>query len=105
MFRKVLDGGSKWVINRIIKEFGKMLKFEVDSKNKIIYALLELKGENEPVEIKISGYEIVKENEEYYFTMSDISVSKEWMEILAKEYLHKKIKVPLKLIPFIKVLL
>ena len=84
----VSAGISKVALMWLNSEFGRygmMQKLEIDNTTKTIRASVMLKGENEPIEISC-GYSI----EQSKLHLQDIKTSREWMTMLATEYLAKK---------------
>jgi hypothetical protein len=94
LFAKIKDLGisklTKTISNRFLKEYGEMLDFKLDSKNKTIEVEIMLKGEKEPLNLKISSYKIIKENDKNYILFSEIETSREWLNIVAKNFLENK---------------
>ena len=62
MFRglkdKALSKSLEVAINLKIKEYGEMLKLNLDSQNKTIEFEVMLKGEKEPLKVFVNNYEI-----------------------------------------------
>jgi hypothetical protein len=85
----------RFVICKITSAIKNMTKLEIDSKQKTFSVKLELAGETEPLAIT-GDYQIVSDNGKTFFaTGGDIQTSKEWLTILAAEFLKgKKIEVP-----------
>jgi len=75
-------------IDEIVEDFGDVLYVEIDTVDRVLHLEVELEGENEPIEVTIA-YDIEK-NDDYYFIVKDISVSKYWMEALAIKYVKNK---------------
>ena len=66
MFKKIKDvalsKGVKMAINNQIKEYGKMLKLNLDSNQKSIEMEVLLDGEHEPLKVHVKNYEMTEEN-------------------------------------------
>lgn len=91
------------LINAKFGRFGKMLKLDIDSKNKIILAEVLLKGEVEAVKIKVGRYEVQTESRKG-FLLSNIETSRSWMtEIVA--VFGPEIFIPLEKANLLKVFL
>ena len=67
-----------------------MRNLEINSKQKNASLKLELAGESEPLEIKIGGYQFFEDNGKLSMELSNIQTSKEWLTILATEFLQGK---------------
>jgi hypothetical protein len=78
-----------------LKQYGKMTSLQIDSKNKTIRAELKLKGESAPIHVNILRYELFEENDKTYLQVGEIQTSREWMNVLLREYLTKgRLEVP-----------
>ena len=71
--------------NGLLKKYGKMTKLEIDKENKTINAIMDLKGEKESVQIKVSNYRLIQEQgKNSWFEPGTIEVSREWLNALLK---------------------
>ena len=70
-----------------------MLNLNIDSKRKKIDMEIKLLGENETVKVNVGRYKLVHEGGKYFIEVKDISVSKKWMEVIAKNYVEGR-KIP-----------
>ena len=69
--------------NGLLKKYGKMTRLEIDKESKTISANLNLKGENESVQIKLSNYRLIQEEgKNPLFEPGTIEVSREWLNTL-----------------------
>ena len=92
---KSLSVAVQTAINYKIKEFGEMLKFNLDSKTKTIELELMLDGEKEPLHVKINNYELREDGGKYYLVANDIITSRAWMNTVASQYLSgQKLEIP-----------
>jgi len=67
----------------LLKKYGKMSRLEIDKESKTISANLNLKGENESVQIKLSNYRLIQEEgKNPLFEPGTIEVSREWLNTL-----------------------
>ena len=101
LFTGVKDKGVsvavKMAINSKIKEFGEMLKFNLDSETKTIELEILLDGEKEPLHVKVNNYKLIKENDKHYLQANDITTSRTWINTVASHYLSgQKIEIPAK---------
>jgi len=103
---KVLSKSLATLINFKIKEYGEMLKLNLDSKNKIIDFEIMLKGEKEPLKVFVSNYAINEENGKYYLYAEDIKTSREWINIVIENYLTaQKIELTEKIVKILQILI
>jgi hypothetical protein len=99
MFRglkdKALSKSLEFAINQKIKDYGKMLKLNLNSKDKTIEFEIMLKGEKESLIVYIDNYMISEENGKFHLYAEDVRTSREWINIVAENYLkNQKIEVP-----------
>lgn len=102
---KALSKGLEFAINLKIKEFGEMLNLKLDSQNKTISLELMLLGEKEPLNVEVGSYEISEEDGRFYLIAKDIKTSREWINIVAKNYLeNQKFEIPENIAKTIKII-
>jgi len=72
----------------------RMLELSIDNENKKIHAVVELKGEANPIAIDVQ-YELnVNENKDgVRITANSISISREWINSIAQEFTGKEFAV------------
>jgi hypothetical protein len=86
---------AKVAINYKVKEYGEMIKLNLDSNAKTIELELMLEGEKEPLHVKVNRYELREENGRYYLIAEDIVTSRAWINTVAAQYLHgQKFEIP-----------
>jgi hypothetical protein len=69
----------------LLKKYGKMTKLEIDKENKTVGADLDLKGEKECIQIRLSNYRLIQEDgKNPVFEPGTIEVSREWLNALVK---------------------
>ncbi|HHO77205.1 MAG TPA: hypothetical protein ENN05_12370 [Deltaproteobacteria bacterium] len=73
---------------RYFDRFGKILDLKLDSKNNEIHLEILLRGESTPVEVYIKRYTITEERGMHFIAAEKIYVSREWMNVLAREYVQ-----------------
>jgi len=107
MFKSLKDKAlSKAVIAAVNLEYGKMLKLNLDSTNKTIELEIMLKGEKEPLKVFVNSYEISEEDGKYFLYAKDIKTSREWINIIAENYLKgEKIELPEKIAKTLQILI
>ena len=72
-----------------------MVQFKLDSERKTIEMEVMLKGEAEPLYVKIGRYAWVNEGNKAYIQMHDIRTSREWIDLVAREYVEgRRFEVP-----------
>ncbi|MBW2245958.1 MAG: hypothetical protein JRF62_01920 [Deltaproteobacteria bacterium] len=96
---KIISKALQSFVNIIITDYGKLIDFGINSKDKTIFLKVSLKGENEVLNIAFSNYSIVTEHKNTYFQFDSIRTSREWMNVLFDKKLsdifeENKIQIP-----------
>ena len=109
MFKKMKDAalskGVKVAINGYIKEYGKMLKLNLDSKNKSISLEVLLEGEKEPLTVTVQRYELTEEKGKHLLKIYGIQTSRAWINTMAASYLEgKSFEIPNEYAKMLKVI-
>lgn len=108
MFRKMKDAtlskGAKIAINQKVKEYGKMIKLNLDSECKTIELELMLDGEKESLHVKVNHYKLSQEHDRHYLMAEDIVTSRAWINTVSSQYLHgQKFEIPQEYAKLLKV--
>lgn len=102
-FSKIARQGKDLAVSKALEalgqhyagKFGTIESLKLDSANREIHLELLLKGEQDPITVCIKGYDIISDKDRYFIVASDIAVSREWMETLAREYVcGRKFEIP-----------
>ena len=64
-----------------------MTQLKIDPQRKTIDIELSLRGEDNPIQIHISGYDLQPTSDGGDFTVANVNISREWMNLLAAEFL------------------
>lgn len=93
---RLLSRGIKDHVNRLIKPYGIILDFHLNTTNRLILLTAQLKGEQTPISVTIKEYEIVSEEDKTYlqFNGAKVDISREWLTTLVREKLVRQ-KLPL----------
>ena len=103
---KALSKAILVILNKKLKKFGTISELKLDTKNKKIALKIGLKGELEPLLVTIHRYEIKEIDKKYYLIAHDIETSREWINLVAKEYFYnEKFEIPKKLVKITKALI
>jgi hypothetical protein len=85
---------TRWAINHfVMKRYGTMTQLHIDPKTKSIDLQLELLGETSPIHVHIDHYTFEKPphaDGAAILTVNGITVSRPWMQELAKNLLDSK---------------
>ena len=89
---KALSTGAKIAINQYIKEYGEIVKLNLNSKFKSMDLEIMLDGEHESLTVQIENYAITEDD---CLRISGITTSRTWINKLASKYLEgKEFRVP-----------
>ena len=77
-----------------LKPYGTLTELDIDSEKKTLALTLELKGESQPVQIRIKHYELVEREDETYLELGEIETSREWVNTLLRDHLTEKVIKP-----------
>ncbi|GEM_PF-693441 len=89
------SASTKFLINQMMGEYGKIINLNIDHKNKNITASILLKGENKPVNIKINKYKIIKEGATAKIILENTKCDRAWINALLKNFVTgKPIEIP-----------
>jgi hypothetical protein len=85
-------------LNKSIQRYGSMLDFRLNTVDKSVFLSILLKGEQSPVEIRVSQYALTRSNEGQLFLEIDeksVETSREWLTRLVQDKIaHRKFAVP-----------
>jgi hypothetical protein len=85
----------KFVMNRVIGKYGKMVEIRFDPTQRYLHASVLLAGEEQPIEIKITDYDLKKMGDTTILTILQASSDREWIDLLIQNALiGKEIKLP-----------
>jgi hypothetical protein len=87
---KISSAAGSSILKKKIERYGKMIDLKIDSEKKNIFIQLSLKGETEPLEIMVNEYHLEKQGNDEYIIIEDVTISKEWMNLLASDLLKQK---------------
>ena len=110
MLKKMKDAalskGARIAINSQIKEYGKMLKLNLDSKQKNIEMKVMLDGEHEPLSVHVRQYEMSEENGKHFLKVHGVTTSRAWINTVVSSYLEgKTFEVPTEYAKMLKVVI
>ncbi len=87
--------GPRFIVNQKIGRYGQMTELSIDAEQKIITATLQLKGEKEPISLRLTRYHLETVDGVDMFKVGEVYVSREWMQALAGDFLqNKSVAVP-----------
>jgi hypothetical protein len=96
---KIFDKPKDLVVQNILQYYlgryiKRMLELSVDRENKKLHALVELAGEEKPIAVDIR-YEISinETKDEAWIKANSISVSREWIDLIAQEFVGQEFHI------------
>ena len=109
MFKKIKDAalskGVKIAINNYMKEYGEMLKLNLDSEKKSIEMEVMLEGEKEPLTVNVDKYEMTQNGGKYFLKIQGVKTSRAWINTVASSYLEgKTFEIPAEYAKMLKVI-
>jgi len=101
-----LSKGAKIAINSQVKEYGKMLKLDLDSKNKKLTMEVMLEGEKELLYVEVSRYELCEEKGQFILKVYGVHTSRAWINTLAAAHLEgRSFEIPAEYAKLLKVVI
>jgi len=109
MLKKMKDAtlskGIKIAINMQIKEYGKMLKLNLNSQEKTIDIEVMLDGEQEPLSVHVGKYELTEKGDIHFLKIHDVVTSRAWINTLVSNYLEgRTFKIPAEYAKMLKII-
>ena len=77
-----------------LQPYGTLTELDIDSAKRTLAFTLELKGESEPIQIRIKHYELIERGDETYLELGEIETSREWVNTLLRDHLTEKVIKP-----------
>lgn len=94
----LVAAGAKDRVNQMIRPYGKVLEFQLNTRERTVFASFRLKGELEAIQFWIHQYELVTNKKGQNFIVVDgknIETSREWLTKLIGDQLgRQKVLVP-----------
>jgi len=91
-----LSSSMKYYLNYfLIKEYGEMLKLEIDPENQSMRLEVLLKGEHEAIQIHVGNYEYDSQNGESGLLLRNVTTSRAWMNTLVNNLYAEGLKIPI----------
>src|ERR1041385_5752609 len=88
-------GAKDWLVEKaaaamlnqgVLKPYGTLTRLKLDTRACSIDAELELKGEIQPVQIRVHKYELQEKDGCTYAVIKSIETSREWLTVLARNF-------------------
>jgi len=83
------------VINPLIKDYGEIIEFCLKPETREIHLKVLLIGEKEPIDVDITGYDLVEDAENPCIVIKKCTTSRKWLTTLSEKFLcGKKLPIP-----------
>jgi hypothetical protein len=95
LFNKSKDLAAQYVLQYYLRRYiTRMLELSIDNKNRKIHAVVELKGEDKPIAIDVQyELDIQKNTDEVLLKANSITISKEWLHLIAQEVIGREFSI------------
>lgn len=90
LFSGIRDLGIKHLLSNVYGRYGTVLDIKINSNEKQIRLSAMLLGEKEPIDVFIDGYSISESFGVAYFQPNKVTLSREWLTVLASELIVGK---------------
>src|SRR5262245_21234768 len=94
-FNKSKNLAAQYFLQNYLRRYIKrMLELSIDNKNRKIHAVVELKGEEKPIAVDVQ-YDVSIDNasDKVLLKANSISISKEWMDLIAQEVIGREFSI------------
>ena len=95
LFNKPKDLAAQYFLQYYLRRYIKrMLELSIDNRNRKIHAVVELKGEDRPIAIDVQyELDIQKSTDEVLIKANSITISKEWLHLIAQEVIGREFSI------------
>ncbi len=81
--------------DRVLKPYGQLTAFKFNSGERSAEGEIMLKGETQPVRLRIGSYDLVSEGGRTFVIIKDLTASREWLTQLAQNFVvGKRFELP-----------
>jgi hypothetical protein len=95
IFSDFAAGAARAAINSTyLQPYGTLTELDIDATQKSAFLKLELKGEVQPLEIRIIRYELIERGEDTFINILEVQTSRAWLNTLLREHLLEKVIQP-----------
>jgi hypothetical protein len=95
---KLIAVGAKERFNQMIRPYGKVLEFQLNTGERTVHVSFQLKGEVETIQFWVQEYNLIKDKSGQTFIVvdgKDIETSREWLTKLITDQLgQQRVLVP-----------
>jgi hypothetical protein len=94
---RFISARIKQELNVQLVRYGQVLEVKLNTREQSVEVSLDLKGEPNPITVKIGKYSFIKENGGLWLTVDSqtITTSREWLTLLLQDQAgHRRLPVP-----------
>ena len=93
---RLLESVGLAALNRsALQPYGRVTALKLNSQEKSLELTLELKGEREPLSLRLQDYEVIQEDGAACLVVQRVTTSREWLTALANDYaVGRRFKLP-----------
>jgi hypothetical protein len=103
-----LSLAGKQLLSLYLGKYGTMLNFSIDPETRTITLEMLLKGEKEPMQVTLRGYEILEPagGKAAGLRVAEVNASREWLEVALRQFVQgRTIDLPANAAPLLKMIL
>ena len=95
LFNKPKDLAAQYFLQYYLRRYiTRMLELSIDNKTRKIHAVVELKGEDQPITLDVQyDLAIQKNTDEVLIKANSITISKEWLHLIAQEVIGREFSI------------
>jgi hypothetical protein len=96
---RLISAGIKQELNVKLERYGEVLDVRLNTREQSVEISVRLKGETDPISVRIGKYSLVKENDDLWLTIDSqtIEASREWLTLLLQDRAgHQRLPIPQK---------
>lgn len=80
---------------RVLKPYGELTAFKFNSSQRSAEAEVMLKGETQPLRLRIGSYDLISEGGRTFVVINNLVTSREWVTRLAQDFvIGKRFELP-----------
>jgi len=94
---RLISAGIKQELNGKLERYGEVLDVRLNTREQSVEISARLKGETDPISVRIGKYSLVKENDDLWLTIDSqtIEASREWLTLLLQDRAgHQRLPIP-----------
>ncbi|MDF3057155.1 MAG: hypothetical protein K0R17_1370 [Rariglobus sp.] len=86
---------ARQYVNGLIKRYGEVVDLKINSKAKSVDIVCALKGEHEPVSVRVESYRIESEGPRRFVHIGTCTASRPWLQALLEDHARgRRLELP-----------